>query len=190
VPEQRPIEPVHGPDIGDFVRALHEAHGVIFDLGDTVSIRPRWCQRSATFGAGREGGPRDRSRRHSHAYLETGAPGTYATGNALERRHSGQNIRVEHWVVAERQRQTAAAICSGSARLFDAVPFFWSQHYDVPSIMSVRPRRGTRSQWTAASVGKDRPIPHKSKGRLLAVTPIYRHVASLETELAMEVADA
>jgi nitrite reductase/ring-hydroxylating ferredoxin subunit/thioredoxin reductase len=36
-PEQRPMERILGPDMGDFVRALHEEHGVIFHLGDTVT---------------------------------------------------------------------------------------------------------------------------------------------------------
>ncbi len=35
--EQRPMERVLGPDMGDFVRSLHEEHGVIFHLGDTVT---------------------------------------------------------------------------------------------------------------------------------------------------------
>ncbi len=36
-PEQRPMERVLGAEMGDFVRALHEQHGVIFHLGDTVA---------------------------------------------------------------------------------------------------------------------------------------------------------
>ena len=35
-PDKRPMERVLGPEMGDFVRALHEEHGVIFHLEDTV----------------------------------------------------------------------------------------------------------------------------------------------------------
>jgi apoptosis-inducing factor 3 len=204
--EQRPMERVLGPEMGDFVRALHEEHGVIFHLGDTVNaidgkraslksgsvieadlvvigvgVKPRLALAERCGLAIDRGVTVD-------AYLETSVPGIYAAGDIARwpDRHSGQNIRVEHWVVAERQGQTAARNMLGQREVFDAVPFFWSQHYDVP-INYV----GHAEKWDEIAIdgdigARDCLVRYKSGGRVLAVASIYRDVASLEAEIAME----
>jgi NADPH-dependent 2,4-dienoyl-CoA reductase/sulfur reductase-like enzyme len=192
--------------MGDFVRNLHEEHGVIFHLGDTVTaidgkratlksggvieadvvvvgvgVRPRLALAESCGLAIDRGVKVD-------AYLETSIAGIYAAGDIARwpDPHSRENIRVEHWVVAERQGQTAARNMLGQREAFDAVPFFWSQHYDVP-INYV----GYAENWDEIAVdgsiaAKDCLLQYKSKGRVLAVASIYRDLASLGAELAME----
>jgi NADPH-dependent 2,4-dienoyl-CoA reductase/sulfur reductase-like enzyme/nitrite reductase/ring-hydroxylating ferredoxin subunit len=205
-PEARPMERVLGPEMGDVVRGLHEEHGVVFHLGDTVAaidgrramlksggaleadlivvgvgVRPRLelaerCGLSIDRGVS------------VNAHLETSAPGIYAAGDIARwpDPHSGQTIRVEHWVVAQRQGQTAARNMLGAGEVYDAVPFFWSQHYDVP-INYV----GHAEAWDEIAVdgdvkGRDCLLRYRRDGRVLAVASIYRDLASLEAELAME----
>jgi NADPH-dependent 2,4-dienoyl-CoA reductase/sulfur reductase-like enzyme/nitrite reductase/ring-hydroxylating ferredoxin subunit len=208
--EQRPMERVLGPAMGDFVRALHEQHGVIFHLGDTVTaidgqratlksgvvleaelvvvgvgVRPRLAL------AEQAGLALDRGI-CVNACLETSVAGIYAAGDIARwpDPHSKDNIRVEHWVVAERQGQTAARNMLGQREPFDAVPFFWSQHYDVP-INYV----GHAEAWDEIAIdgdiaGRDCLLRYKSKGRVLAVASIYRDLESLKAELEMERATA
>lgn len=97
-------------------------------------------------------------------------------------------MRVEHWVVAQRQGQTAALNMLGAGVKYAAVPFFWSQHYDV-AISYV----GHAESWDALTVdgdidARDCLVGYRHKGRLLAVASIGRDLASLRAELEMETA--
>ena len=123
-----------------------------------------------------------------NAFLETNVVGIYAAGDIARwpDPHSEQNIRVEHWVVAQRQGQIAALNMLGQREKFDAVPFFWSQHYDVP-INYV----GHAEQWDEIAIdgdinAKDCLLTYKHKGRVLADASIFRDLASLQAEVKME----
>ena len=122
-------------------------------------------------------------------YLETSAPGIFAAGDIARwpDPHTGERIRVEHWVVAERQGQMAARNMLGRRERFDAVPFFWSQHYDVDDQLR-RPRRevGRGRRSTARSTPATATVTYRRGGRTLAVATICRDRASLEAERDLE----
>lgn len=205
-PEERPMERILGAAMGDFVRALHEQHGVIFHLKDTVAqldgrrailksgnvieadfvvvgigVRPRLALAEQAGLATDRGVTVD-------ACLQTSVPGIFAAGDIARwpDPHSGTNIRVEHWVVAQRQGQTAARNMLGQREPYQAVPFFWSQHYDVPINYVGHAESWDEIRIDGSIEGRDCLIEYRRGGRVLAVASIYRDLANLEAELAME----
>lgn len=193
-PEALPLKKVVGAELGTFVRSLHQQHGVDFHLENTVTridetsvtlrsgdvlkadlvivgvgVKPRT---SLASGAGIETGSGIRV----DAFLETNVAGIFAAGDIAEWQpvSGGEPRRIEHWVVAERQGQVAAANMLGARQRFTDAPFFWSVHYDI-SIRYV----GYARNWDAVEIdgdiaAGDAAVRYKANGRTIAIATIGR----------------
>jgi NADPH-dependent 2,4-dienoyl-CoA reductase/sulfur reductase-like enzyme/nitrite reductase/ring-hydroxylating ferredoxin subunit len=208
-PEDIPMQRILGAELGRLVQQIHAQHGVRFHLGQTltsiaehsvtlkngtnldadlvvvgIGVRPN-MELAKQAGLTVDGGVL------VDEYLRTSGPNIWAAGDIARwpDRYSGASIRVEHWVVAEQQGQTAAQNLLGRNQPFAAAPFFWSMHYDV-AIAYV----GSAQSWDDAQVvgsisDRDCLVAYRKNGKPLAVASINRDVQSLRVQVAMERGD-
>ena len=205
-PEIRPMEAVFGAEIGDLVRQVHEQHGVRFHLGTTpaaidargvslhngerlgadlvvvgIGVRPLTAL-AETAGIAVDRGVA------VNGFLETGVPGIWAVGDIARwpDRLTGEAVRIEHWVVAERQGQTAARNILGSRKRFDAVPFFWTQQHDLTLSYVGHARQWDRVEIDGNIGDRDATVSYWRGGRKLAALTIGRDLDSLGVEVELE----
>src|SRR6516162_2122547 len=186
-----PLEKILGRELGNLIRETHEEQGVKFHLGRTpamiqdrqvqlddgtmldcdlvvvgIGVRPN-TSLAETAGIATDDGVL------VNEFLETNIPGIFAAGDiARWPDPRAGRIRVEHWVVAQRQGQTAARNILGAHEPFSLVPFFWSNHFDL-HIHYV----GHGSGGDDASVFGDLKAKHgsvlfRSDGRLSAIASV------------------
>jgi NADPH-dependent 2,4-dienoyl-CoA reductase/sulfur reductase-like enzyme/nitrite reductase/ring-hydroxylating ferredoxin subunit len=205
-PEAIPLAWVMGEDIGRWVQSLHERAGIVFHLGCAVR---GWADKHLLLNEGKTieadflvvgTGVRPRTQIAEaaglaldrgilvDARLQANAPGIYAAGDVARfpDRHSGQKLRIEHWVHAERQGQHVARMILGDDAPFVDAPFFWSAHQNV-SIRYV----GHAEKFDAPTVDgslerRDAEVKFVSETRLMALATIGRDLRSLETGVKFE----
>jgi NADPH-dependent 2,4-dienoyl-CoA reductase/sulfur reductase-like enzyme/nitrite reductase/ring-hydroxylating ferredoxin subunit len=207
-PEKTPLADVVGEALGRFVADLHREHGVIFQLERSVTeitpeevvlddgtklpadlvvvgigVNPRIELAEAAGLATDRGITVDR-------YLRTSDPHIWAAGDvARYPGFDGEAVRVEHWVLAERQGQNAARNILGYEDPFTEPPFFWSQHYDVPINVT-----GHLAGWDEEVVNgdagqRDVLVGFRKDGVVRAVASIYRDRENLRAEAALATDD-
>ncbi len=204
--DQVPMERVLGAEVGRFVQSLHEAHGVTFHFATSVAsinagkvmlangstleadflvlgvgVRPSLLLASAAGISVEKGVSVDE-------FLQTNVPGIYAAGDIARwpDPHTGERIRVEHWVVGERQGQVAARNILGAREKFQAVPFFWSQHYDVTIGYVGHAERWDSTAIDGSLAARDCAVSYRRGERILAVATISRDLDNLRIERDME----
>jgi NADPH-dependent 2,4-dienoyl-CoA reductase/sulfur reductase-like enzyme len=203
-----PLEKVLGRELGNLIRETHEAHGVKFYLGRTpAAIRDREVElddgtilegdlvvvgigvRPETKLAEQVGIATDNGVLVNE-YLETNLPGIFAAGDiARWPDPRAGRIRVEHWVVAQRQGQTAARNILGAREPFVVPPFFWSNHFDLHVHYVGHGGGGDRASVSGDLKTKDASVIFRSDDTIAAVASIGRDVENLKAEVALERGD-
>jgi NADPH-dependent 2,4-dienoyl-CoA reductase/sulfur reductase-like enzyme/nitrite reductase/ring-hydroxylating ferredoxin subunit len=204
--DRLPLERILGPEVGRFILALHQSHGVVFHLGESVaSIEPGKVTlkggsslpadvvvagigvRPVTTLAEKAGLRVDRGI-VVDPHLETSAKGVFAAGDVARYPdpRTGQLVRIEHFVVAERQGQTAGRNLLGRNETYDSVPFFWSQHYDLALNYVGHAEKWDAAEMDGSTEERNFRIRYKAGDQVLAVLTLSRDGESLAAEAVME----
>jgi NADPH-dependent 2,4-dienoyl-CoA reductase/sulfur reductase-like enzyme/nitrite reductase/ring-hydroxylating ferredoxin subunit len=205
-PEALPLERVLGNELGTLIKKVHEDKGVTFHLGHSVSAIHDGAVELDDFrridadlviaGIGvrpnvkvaEEAGLTIDHGIAVSEFLETSVKGVFAAGDVARYpdAYSEQRIRIEHWVVAERQGQVVARNMLGHRDRFDDIPFFWSAHYDAVQIGYT----GHAERWDSTVVDGnveklDCAVSYLVGGKRRAMATINRDRQNLETELEL-----
>jgi NADPH-dependent 2,4-dienoyl-CoA reductase/sulfur reductase-like enzyme/nitrite reductase/ring-hydroxylating ferredoxin subunit len=205
-PEAVPMETILGPQVGAYLYRLHERNGVVFHLQQSVvaiderkvtlkdghtieadlivigiGVKPR-IDLAELAGMKTDNGV------SVNEYLETSVPQIFAAGDITRWPDplTGDRIRVEHWVVAERQGQTAARNILGGRERFDAVPFFWTTQYDFTLNYVGHAEKWDKIDLDGSVEEHNCRLSFQRGGRTLAVATVGRDRESLEAERIME----
>ena len=200
-----PLEKVLGRELGSLIRETHEANGVKFHLGrKPVAIQDRYVQLDdgtkldcdlVVVGIGvhpntaiaEQAGIATDNGVLVNEFLETNVPGIFAAGDiARWPDPRAGRIRVEHWVVAQRQGQTAARNILGAQEAFDLPPFFWSNHFDLHIHYVGHGSSDDRSTVSGNVKAKDASVIFRAGENVTAVASIGRDVENLKAEVALE----
>ena len=206
-PENLPLDRVLGAELGGLIKSVHEEKGVTFYLGRTVkSVEEesvvlddgsRLDAELVVAGIGvtpnlelaKAAGLRLDNGLAVNEFLETSASGVFAAGDVARwpDAYSDVRLRIEHWVVAERQGQVVARNMLGHRDRFDDIPFFWSAHYDKLSIHYT----GHAEKWDSIKIEGDVSkldcaVSYMVSGKHRAVATINRDRRSLLAEVELE----
>jgi NADPH-dependent 2,4-dienoyl-CoA reductase/sulfur reductase-like enzyme len=203
-----PLEKVLGPELGTLIHETHESHGIRFHLGRTpAAIQEQQVQLDdgtildcdlVVIGIGvrpntalaEQAGLTTDNGVVVNEFLETNIPGIFAAGDiASWPDPRAGRIRVEHWVVAERQGQTAARNILGAHEPFVAPPFFWSNHFDVHICYVGHGSGRDRATVSGNLKANDASVIFRANDKLTAVASIGRDLENLKAELALERGD-
>ncbi|MER7547667.1 NAD(P)/FAD-dependent oxidoreductase [Actinomadura sp.] len=159
-PEPTPLHAAMGPELGGFFADLHREHGVILRMDDGVAGFWGAGQVSAVVTSGGAEVPADvvivgigvrpNTRLAEEAGLEvsdgvlvdqslrTSDPDIFAAGDVANAFNPllGRRIRVEHWANALNGGPAAARAMLGQDVVYDRIPYFFSDQYDLGMEMS------------------------------------------------------